>query len=194
MDGLSSDRRSFAQARRGRGVNDVKIALVAAVAENGVIGRNGDLPWRIPADLKYFKKVTLGKPIIMGRKTFESIGRPLPDRQNFVVSRDAEFEAKGVTVCSDLDAAMEAAIDAARQAGVSEAAVIGGETLYRATLARADRLYLTRVRARPDGDTWFPEFDLAAWNECSREPAPEDARADYPCEFVVLERKKTEKE
>jgi len=160
----------------------MRLSLIAAVAANGVIGRAGGLPWRIPADLRHFKAVTLGKPVIMGRKTWQSIGRPLPGRRNIVVSRDARFVAEGAEVAASLDAALAAVADA------EEAMVIGGAAIYAEALPRADRLYLTEVHADVEGDVYFPEFDRAAWRETAREDHP--AGGDAPAfSFVTLERR-----
>ncbi|MCB1842486.1 MAG: dihydrofolate reductase [Halioglobus sp.] len=165
-----------------------EVALIAAVAENGVIGRDNGLPWHLPADLAYFKRVTLGKPIIMGRKTFVSIGRPLPGRSSIVISRNAQFMAPGCSVVSSLDIALVLADDIARNDNVSEAVVIGGAEIYAAALPLADRLYLTEVHASVDGDAWFPRFDRSQWRECSRDRQPAGASNPYDYSFVVYER------
>jgi len=141
----------------------MKISLIAAMAENHVIGRNNQLPWRLPADLKRFKALTMGKPIVMGRKTWESLGRPLPGRTNIVITRDIGYQAEGCVVVHSIDQALEVA------AGSDEVMVIGGEKLYQQVLDRADRLYLTLVKSDVEGDTWFPEFDLTQWREVQRE-------------------------
>tara|TARA_A100001037_G_scaffold277126_1_gene276906 strand:+ start:1344 stop:1823 length:480 start_codon:yes stop_codon:yes gene_type:complete len=159
----------------------VRISLIVAVAENGVIGRDGDLPWRIPADLKFFKDITMGKPIVMGRKTYQSIGRTLPGRTNIVITRNPDFAADDTVVVDDLDAALDAAGDA------DEAMVIGGAQIYALALARANRIYLTRVHAAPDGDVTFPELDRDVWKETSRQDHA--AEGETPAfSFVVLER------
>lgn len=159
----------------------MKISLVVAIAENGVIGRDGDLAVRIPADLRRFKQITFGHPLIMGRKTFQSIGRPLPGRHNIVISRDEAFKAEGVTAVHSLGQAF----DAARPAG--EVMVIGGAEIYRQTLADAARLYLTEVHARIPGDVFFPAFDRTEWRETFREDHA--AEGDAPAfSFVNLER------
>jgi dihydrofolate reductase len=162
----------------------VTVALIVAVAENGVIGRNGGLPWRLSGDLRYFKAVTMGKPIVMGRKTFESIGRPLPGRPNLVVSRTRGYSPEGVDVCDSL----EAAISRARVLGPGEVMVIGGGGLYEAALAIADRLYLTEVHAEVEGDVTFPVFDKGGWVEMSRERHPAGEKDDHDHSFVVYER------
>ncbi len=158
------------------------LSLIVAMDRNRLIGRNGDLPWRLPNDLKHFKRTTLGKTILMGRKTWDSLGRPLPERQNWVLTRDRGFAAAGARVFHDLDAALAAH-------GPGELMVIGGAELYRQTLSRADRLYLTEVRAEVEGDAWFPEFDRAAWRETASEAHPADEKHAWPYRFVTLERK-----
>lgn len=160
-----------------------RLALIAAVARNGVIGRDGDLPWRIPADLQFFKTATMGKPMIMGRRTFESIGKALPGRTNIVVTRSGDFTADDVEVAADFDQAL--AIAARQDAG--EVMVIGGGEIYAAAMARADRLYLTEVHLDAEGDVHFPQFDLAQWREVSRDDHA--AEGDTPAfSFVTLER------
>ncbi len=161
----------------------MKLSLIAAMAQNGVIGRGNQLPWRLPADLKHFKTVTMGKPVIMGRKTWESIGRPLPGRTNIVVTRDVGYRAEGCVVVHSVEQALEVA------AGSDEAMVIGGANLYRQLLDRADRLYLTLVKADVEGDAWFPEFDETQWREISRESHPRDDRNEFDYEFILLERR-----
>jgi dihydrofolate reductase len=157
------------------------ISLIAALAENGVIGRGNTLPWRLPADLARFRRLTTGKPVIMGRKTYESIGRPLPNRLNIVLSRRPDALPEGVVSVDSPEAAAAAAEDGPR----SETMVIGGAEIYRLFLPAAQRLYLTRVHRTVDGDTSFPPFDETEWREISRERhcSPE---LDYS--FVDLER------
>ncbi len=139
------------------------LCLIAACAENRVIGRDNQLPWHLPADLKHFKALTLGKPIIMGRKTWDSLGRPLPGRLNLVVSRQQGLQLEGAEVFPNLLAAMQRAEQWALEQGVTELMLIGGAQLYEQGLALAERLYLTRVALSPAGDAWFPEFALADW-------------------------------
>ncbi len=158
------------------------VALIAAVADNGVIGIDNRLPWHLPGDLQWFKRQTLGKPIVMGRRTFQSIGRPLPGRENIVVSRDPDFRAAGCRVVGSLDEALEAA------SGAPEVMIIGGAELYRQTLPRAQRLYLTRVHANVEGDARFPEVDSSQWREVAREDHGADGRNPYDYSFVILER------
>ncbi len=160
------------------------VALIVAVAQNGVIGRDGGLPWRLSNDLRYFKAVTMGNPIIMGRKTYESIGRPLPGRPNIVVSRNPGFRADGVAVVPGLD---EAVAHAGTLDG-DKAMIIGGAGLYRDALSIVSRIYLTEVHADVDGDVLFPAFDRAAWSEISREKQPSSDRDEFEHSFVVLER------
>lgn len=155
------------------------------MARNRVIGRDNQLPWKLPADLAYFKQVTMGHPIVMGRRTFESIGRPLPGRLNIVVSRNPEFRAPGCTVVNSLEAAWRVAGDAA------EVSVIGGTSLFAEVLPLADRIHLTEVGADVPGDTYFPEFDRSQWaeHEVSRHPA--DERHALAFRIVVLDRKRS---
>ena len=169
----------------------MRLSLIAAVADNGTIGRDGGLPWRLSNDLRYFRATTMGKPVIMGRKTYESIGKPLPGRPNVVVTRNADFAPEGVTVAPDLDAAVAAAEALASEAGADEILVIGGGALYDATLPRADRLYLTEVHAEIEGDVHFPELDRNEWREISRVAHPAGEKDEHPHSFVVLERIKS---
>ncbi len=168
---------------------DVSLVLVAAVAENGVIGREGDMPWSLPTDLRHFRRLTLGKPVVMGRRTFESIGRPLPGRHNIVVTRDRGFAAEGVEVVHGVEAALERAREVAAAGGATEVAVVGGGALYRATIGRADRLYITRVEASPEGDTRFPEIDSAVWHKVSEERPPRAEKDTAAVHFTVYERR-----
>ena len=159
-----------------------RIALIAAMAENGVIGRENRLPWRLPADLRRFKSVTMGKPVIMGRKTYESIGKPLPGRSNIVVTRDPDYRAPGCQVVHSLEQALEAG------AGHAEVMVIGGAKLYRQALGRAQRMYLTLVRAEVEGDTLFPDIEPQQWRELERESHRADEKNQYDYDFVILQR------
>ena len=145
------------------------VALIAAVAENGVIGADGAIPWRLPTDFAFFKRMTLGKPLIMGRKTFESIGRPLPGRTNIVVSRQRGYQPDGVIVIDTLDAALDHAQTIAVADRVDEVMIGGGAQIYREAMGLADRLYITRVALAPDGDTRFPLIDEKVW-EVEAEP------------------------
>jgi len=158
-------------------------SLVVAMARNRVIGRDNQLPWRLPADLAYFKRITMGHPVIMGRRTYESIGRPLPGRLNIVVSRSPQFSAPGCTVVPSLAEAWRAAGDA------EEVCVIGGTSIFAEALPAADRIHLTEVEAEVPGDTWFPEFDRSEWTEREVERHAPDERHAYPFRIVVLERR-----
>jgi dihydrofolate reductase len=166
----------------------IKIALVVARGTNGVIGTDGDLPWKLSSDLKRFKEITLGKPVIMGRKTWASIGRPLPGRPNLIVSRDPNFKALGASVWSNLDVAIAAGQAMAKADGVTEVCIIGGGELYAQTLDRADRLYITEVDASPKGDARFPAFDRANWHMVSREDFPAGPKDDHAFAITVLDR------
>jgi len=159
------------------------ISLIWAMADNRVIGNRNHLPWKLPADMRWFRRHTLGKPVVMGRRTFESFGgRPLPDRLNIVVSRDPAYQAEGAMVAGSIDAALAAAKNA------PEVMVIGGQSFYEQTLPLAKRLYMTLVHGRFEGDAWFPPFDLTRWKEVVREEHPADERNPWPCTFVILER------
>lgn len=158
------------------------ISLIVAMDRNRLIGRGNALPWHLPADLQHFRSVTMGKPIIMGRRTYESIGRPLPGRLNVIISRNAAFDAPGCTVVDSLDAALTAA------GTVAEIMIIGGAQLYAAALPHAQRIYLTRIDADFDGDAWFPGLDPTVWREHQREEHRPDERNPHPYSFFVLER------
>lgn len=144
------------------------LVLVAAIGENNVIGRDNQLPWRLPSDLKHFRSVTLNRPVIMGRKTYESIGKALPDRTNIVVTRDLGLIAPGCTLANSIDTALAAARDDAKKRGVHEIMVIGGSDIFSETMKRADRLEITHVHASPEGDVVFPAIDPTVWRETSR--------------------------
>ncbi|WP_085697881.1 dihydrofolate reductase [Pseudomonas sp. B26(2017)] len=163
------------------------LSLIAALGENRVIGVDNSMPWHLPGDFKYFKATTLGKPIIMGRKTWDSLGRPLPGRLNIVVSRQQDLVLEGAEVYPSLEAAVVRAEAWAKEQGVDELMLIGGAQLYAQGLAQADRLYLTRVALSPEGDAWFPEFDLNQWKRVSNVPNP--AEGDKPAyNFEVWEK------
>ncbi len=166
----------------------IHIAIIVAMAENRVIGRDNDLPWRLPSDLKHFKAVTMGKPIIMGRKTFESIGRALPGRDNIVVTRGPGVASDAVHVAYSLDEAVGLAIGFARDRGTDEVFVIGGGQIYAEAMREATRLYVTEVAARPEGDVVFPPIDPAIWREVSREGPVQGETDSAPMRFVVYER------
>lgn len=165
-----------------------RIALVAAVAENGVIGSAGALPWRISDDLKWFKRATTGKPVIMGRKTYESIGEPLPGRDNIVVTRDENFQPEGVIIARNLETALARAHDCADARGVEEVCVIGGGEIYAQTIDAATRIYLTRVKAHVAGESSFPALKAAEWRETAAGECLKSERNQYACEFVILDR------
>ncbi|MCO8161731.1 dihydrofolate reductase [Pseudomonas sp. 21LCFQ010] len=163
------------------------LSLIAAMAENRVIGIDNSMPWHLPGDFKYFKATTLGKPVIMGRKTWDSLGRPLPGRLNLVVSRQRDLHLDGAEVFSSLEAAVERAEQWAQEQGVTEVMLIGGQQLYAQGLPHADRLYLTRIELSIEGDAWFPEFDTAQWQVVSTQPNA--AEGDKPAyHFDVWER------
>lgn len=166
----------------------VRIALVVAVAENGVIGNDGALPWRLSSDLKFFRKITMNKPVIMGRKTYDSIGKPLDGRDNIVVTRNRKFQAPGIVVAFDLEQALRLARERAAERGANEISVIGGAEIYSLVLPQADIIYLTEVHAAPEGDTLFPEFDKTAWCEVSRVRHSAGTKDSADFSFVVLER------
>jgi len=166
----------------------MKISLIAALARNRVIGKNNDLPWHLPDDMKYFMTTTQGHYCIMGRKNYDSIPakfKPLPNRTNIVVTHQRDFQAPGCTVVNSI----EAALQLAREGGEQEAFVIGGAEIYRASLAVADLLYLTEIQAEIPGDVQFPVFDKQAWREISRQHHPADQRHAYAFDFVVYERR-----
>lgn len=166
----------------------IKTALVVAMAENRVIGRDGGLPWHLSADLKYFKRVTMGRPIIMGRKTYQSIGRPLPGRLNVVVTRDTTYAPEGVMVVHSLDQALVVARAQAADDGVDEVMIIGGGQIYADSVALADRAYVTEIHTSVDGDTMFPDLPTGQWREVSRERRPENAEGEPAYSFVILDR------
>ena len=157
-------------------------SLIVARARNGAIGRNNAMPWHLPADLAHFKRTTTGHPIIMGRKTFESIGKPLPGRRNIVVSRNPQWRAEGCDVFQSLAAAL------ASTAPAAQVFIIGGASLYREALDFADRLYLTEVDASPEGDTFFPALPSGQWQEQLREHHPADEKNAFAMDFVILHR------
>jgi len=158
------------------------ISLIVAMSRNRTIGQGNALPWHLPADLKYFKRITLGKPIIMGRKTFESIGRPLPGRTNIIVTHELAYRANGCTVVHSIDEAISVA-----QAH-EEVMVIGGATLFEQILPRAERIYLTEIDEEFAGDTFFPELEQCTWREIQREHHVPDEQNTHAYSFVVLER------
>ena len=166
----------------------VAIVQVVAVSLNGVIGADGDMPWSLPSDLKRFKQITMGKPVVMGRKTFDSIGRPLPGRANIVISRSATYQADGVHVVSSIDEALELGIRLAKDTGAEEVCVIGGGEIYLQTLERTTRIYMTRVMAEMAGDTEYPELPADEWEEVAREHHQEGPKDTANFDIVTLER------
>ena len=159
------------------------ISLIVAASANQVIGSDGALPWRLPDDLERFKTITMGKPIVMGRKTWESIGRALPGRHNIVLTRNSDFVAEACTIAASADEALAAAGD------VDEVMIIGGGQIYEMFLPRADRVYLTRVHADIDGDTRFPDLPDSEWQLVKREARPADERNEFPFAFEVYDRR-----
>ena len=167
----------------------VKIAVVVAAAENGVIGRENQLPWRISADLKYFKKITMGHPIVMGRKTFESIGKPLPGRSNFVITRSRDWFCDGVTVCSSIDDAIEKASVKASNDKVDRLMIIGGAEIYKQVLPITQYVYLTKVHADVSGDAFFPSLNLDEWQVIHTDKHPKTAECQYEYSFIQMEKR-----
>lgn len=165
-----------------------RLSLIAAIGKNGIIGRGNELPWRIKSEMQYFKRTTVGKPIVMGRKSFESLGKPLLDRTNIIVSRNADYQVEGCVTVASLDEGLATARRVAARDGVDEIFIGGGAEIYRQTLPLADRLYLTEVHLAPEGDTSFPAFDRSQWREIKREfhAAQPGESADYT--ITVLER------
>lgn len=160
-----------------------RISLIAAMADNRVIGSANKLPWKLPADMQWFRQQTLGKPIVMGRKTFESFGaKPLPGRTNIVVTGDINFHAEGCVIAHSIEESLQRAGD------VPEIMIIGGASFYAQLLPRAHRLYLTLVHHRFDGDSWFPEFDRTRWRETQRIDRAADEKNPYACSFLILDR------
>lgn len=160
------------------------LSMIVAHANNRIIGKDNDMPWHLPADLAYFKQATLGKPVIMGRKTFESIGRPLPGRRNIVISRNSEYTAEGVDTVTSVDQALALAN------GVEEIMVIGGGAIYQHCIPSADKLYVTHIQADIDGDTQFPEYDLSQdWQEMSCECRQPDEKNQYELNFYIYSRR-----
>ncbi len=167
----------------------MKIVLVAAIGENHVIGKDGQLPWKIRSDLRHFRALTLDKPVIMGRKTFELIGKPLDRRTNIVITRDAKFAAEGVETAPSLQAALELARKDAETRGGDEIMVIGGADIFAAAMPLADRLEITHVHAAPEGDVYFPVIDMKHWYEAkrdNREAGPDD---DAGCSIATYLRR-----
>jgi dihydrofolate reductase len=169
-----------------RAASRPRITLVVAAAENGVIGKDGGMPWHLPADLAHFRRVTMGKPVVMGRRTHESIGRALPGRLNLVLSRDSGYCPHGCQRVGSLEDAM----DIASAEGAAEIMVIGGGGVYRDALVDADRIFLTRVHALPEGDTFFPDPAPEDWREVDRDEHPADDRNPFALSFLELVRRR----
>jgi dihydrofolate reductase len=161
----------------------VLVSIIAAMDRNRLIGNNNQLPWHLPADLAHFKAVTMGKPVIMGRKTYESIGRPLPGRTNIVLTRSADFQPEGVLVAASLEKALETVV------AEDEVMIIGGSSVYEHALPLADRLYLTCVENSYQGDAWFPDFDIEEWQLIASEEHRADAKNSSDYRFVTYRRK-----
>lgn len=165
------------------------ISIIVAIAKNGVIGVSGDLPWRLSSDLKRFKRDTMGKPIIMGRKTWESIGKPLPGRTNVVVTRNKDYIAEGAKIVSSLKEALALGKEVLEiNEGDNEICIIGGGQLYEEAMAFANRLYVTHVMAKPDGDTWFPEIKPDEWAPIERQEFPAGEKDNFATLYVVYKR------
>lgn len=167
----------------------MEISFVVAVTRNHVIGRNGGLPWRLSTDLKRFKALTIGKPVVMGRICYDSVAKPLPGRPNIVITRNPDFAPDDVIVAHSLEAALQRAEVEARRLGVEEIAVIGGGVVYRETMDRATILHVTHIDAEIDGDTFFPEIDPAIWQAGPSEDVPAGEKDDYPTRFVTYRRR-----
>jgi len=164
----------------------MKLSMIVAVAENGAIGARNQLLWDLPRDMKHFREITSGHAVIMGQRTFESIGRPLPKRLNIVVTQDPTLQIAGCTVVHS----PQEAIEVARSSGETEAFVIGGGMIYAAMLPMVDRVYFTRVHVAPEADSFFPPFPTPEWKEVSRAEFPADKENAYALDFLVYERKK----
>ena len=167
----------------------MNLAFVVAVAKNGVIGRNGGLPWRLPTDLKHFKALTLGKPMVMGRRTWDSIGRPLPGRETIVVTGDPNFSASGVHVAHSIEAGLALAQEHARRMGADTIMIVGGSDIFAALINRADIIHLTEVDLTPEGDVLFPPLDPAHWCEIACETPPRAANDEADVRFLTYARR-----
>jgi len=161
------------------------LSMIVATANNNVIGKDNDMPWHLPADLAYFKKVTLGKPIIMGRKTYESIGRPLPGRRNIVISRDESYQSDGIDTVTSVEQAIALVDGSDGSEGVEEIMVIGGGAIYKHCLPAAQRLYVTHINAEIEGDTQFPHYDDGSWKKVASEVRASDEKNAYQLDFCV---------
>jgi dihydrofolate reductase len=169
----------------------IKVSLIVAVAENGVIGKNGGMAWRLPSETKYFKETTIGKPVVHGRKSFEALGKkPLPKRPNIIVTRKMDYAAENVDIAHSVPEAIEKAKAAALRTGVDEIFIAGGAEIYAEALEVADYLYITDIHGRPEGDTYFPPFDSRDWHEIKREVRHMRPAEEYDYTIRILERKK----
>jgi len=168
---------------------DIRVSIVVAVAENGVIGLEGDMPWQLSTDLKRFKALTLGKPMIMGRKTFMAIGQALPGRTSIVITRDKTWQAEGVVPVHSLEMAFSVAKEVAQAAGQNEVCIVGGGEIYQQSFDSADVIHVTQVHATPTGDTVFPDIDPAVWREISREHVPSGEKDTAETTYIVYERR-----
>lgn len=168
----------------------VRISMIAAVAENGVIGSGQAMPWRIPSDFAFFKRMTLGKPIVMGRKQFETVGKPLPGRTNIVVTRQENYQPEGVEVFGDVEEALERAVAVVEASGGEEVMVIGGGDIYAQVLGRADRLYISHVDLSPSGDVYFPPIDPTEWVVVDLPEVEPSTKDDASYRVKVYERRR----
>jgi len=166
----------------------ITLSLIVAMAENGTIGREGAMPWHLSTDLKRFRAFTLKKPVIMGRKTYLSIGRPLPGRANIVISRNADFIISGARVCPSFEAALECARVCAARDGIDEIFVIGGAEIFKLALPLADKIYLTEILAAIEGDTFLPPFDFTSWQPLFTEKTPAGEKDTHPTRFTLYQR------
>ncbi len=170
-------------------MSSIKLSLIVAMSENRVIGKDNQLPWRISADLRYFKQMTMGRPLVMGRKTFESIGRPLPGRKNIVVTKQNNWRSEGVDVFNSIESALDFAKSVAKSTDQTEVMVIGGANLYEQVLPLSSKLYITRVHANIEGDAFFPEFESSNWRLVSQEISEPSEKDQYACSFLVYDKK-----
>jgi dihydrofolate reductase len=190
MGALPGDQRRAAEAG---GIVSAQVAMIAAVGANGVIGAGNAIPWRLPSDFAHFKRITMGKPLIMGRKTFESIGKPLPGRTNIVITRRGDYRPEGVLVAQNLGAALALAQSKAKADAVDEVMIGGGGEIYREALPLADRLYITHVDAAPDGDALFPVIDPTIWHVVAELPVERTERDSAGFRVKVYERREAAK-
>ncbi|WP_343312310.1 dihydrofolate reductase [Brucella sp. BE17] len=165
------------------------LSIIVAAAENGVIGRDGDMPWKLSTDLKRFKALTLGKPVIMGRKTWDSIGRALPGRPNIVITRDENFAAEGAQIVRSVEQAISLGRKLAGEMNVSDVCIIGGGNIYAQALPFVDYVHLTRVLASIEGDTYFPKIDSSAWQLSTAEDVPSGEKDSHPTRYMVYKRR-----